>query len=173
MLDAATLRPRSTVQLRTEDRPTDLSFSPDGRLLLVGGEGGDLHVIDTASGHAREPASASNGAVQQIEWLPDGRTAVVSGDRGLIAFFDAVRGLVRTAPLPASTDGGQAAYFMAPGPTDEVAVLGDRDWVISYPVTPSAWFRAVCTIAGRDLTRAEWERYLPGREYRPTCTDLG
>jgi hypothetical protein len=26
---------------------------------------------------------------------------------------------------------------------------------------------------GRDLTRAEWDRYSPGREYRPTCTDLG
>ena len=69
-------------------------------------------------------------------------------------------------------EGGQAACFMVPGPTDEVAVLANRNWVMSYPVTPSAWLREVCTIAGRDLTRAEWERHLPGREYRATCSDL-
>jgi hypothetical protein len=173
ILNAATLGPRSTVRLRQEDQPTDLSFSPDGRLLLVGGWGG-LHVIDTASGRAREPASAAvNGGIQQIEWLPDARTVAVSGTGGLLTFFDVVRGLVRTAPLPASPDGGQGAYFMVPRPTDEVAVLGDREWVMSYPVTPSAWLRTACDIAGRDLTRAEWDRYLPGRPYRATCTDLG
>jgi DNA-binding beta-propeller fold protein YncE len=41
ILNAATLGPRSTVRLRQEDQPTDLSFSPDGRLLLVGGWGDD------------------------------------------------------------------------------------------------------------------------------------
>jgi len=173
ILDASTLDPRSTVHLRQEDQPAELTFSRDGRLLLVGGSG-VLHVIDTASGRAREPASADvNGGIQQIEWLPDGRTVVVSGSGGLISFFDVVRGLVRTAPLPASPDGGQGTYFMVPRPTDEIAVLGDRERVMSYPVTTSAWLQTACDIAGRDLTRAEWDRYLPGREYRATCSDLG
>ena len=44
---------------------------------------------------------------------------------------------------------------------------------MSYPVTTSAWLQTACDIAGRDLTRAEWDRYLPGREYRATCSDLG
>jgi len=34
------------------------------------------------------------------------------------------------------------------------------------------WLQAACATAGRDLTRAEWDRYLPGREWQPTCTDL-
>ena len=32
--------------------------------------------------------------------------------------------------------------------------------------------RAACEVAGRDLSRAEWRRYVPGRLWRPTCTDV-
>jgi hypothetical protein len=62
---------------------------------------------------------------------------------------------------------------LVPDPTDHLVVLGDQDWVMSYPMRPSAWLRAACAIAGRDLTRAEWDQYLPGREWQPTCTGLG
>jgi hypothetical protein len=39
-------------------------------------------------------------------------------------------------------------------------------------VAPSAWLRDACAVVGRDLTAAEWRRYLPDRPFRPTCTDL-
>ena len=38
--------------------------------------------------------------------------------------------------------------------------------------TGSALLRDACELAGRDLTRAEWRRYVPGRLWRPTCTDV-
>jgi hypothetical protein len=66
----------------------------------------------------------------------------------------------------------QAPTFIVPGPTEDLVILGDQEWVMSYPMTPSAWLRAACEIAGRDLTRAEWDRYLPGHPYTTTCTDL-
>ena len=34
---------------------------------------------------------------------------------------------------------------------------------------PADWVRTACTIAGRNLTRAEWRQYLPSRPYRSTC----
>jgi hypothetical protein len=40
------------------------------------------------------------------------------------------------------------------------------------PMEPSRWLAAACTVAGRDLTRTEWSRYLQGRPYQPTCSDL-
>jgi hypothetical protein len=63
--------------------------------------------------------------------------------------------------------------FMVPDLTDDLVIISDQDWVMSYPMAPSAWLRAACAIAGRDLTRAEWDQYLPGREWQPTCSDLG
>jgi hypothetical protein len=44
---------------------------------------------------------------------------------------------------------------------------------LRYSLDPVDWLREACTVAGRDLTREEWDRYLPGREYRATCSDLG
>ena len=61
---------------------------------------------------------------------------------------------------------------MVPDPADELVILSDQEWVMNYPMDPSVWLREACAVAGRDLTRAEWDRYLPGREYRPTCSDL-
>jgi hypothetical protein len=37
---------------------------------------------------------------------------------------------------------------------------------------PAVWLEDACAVVGRDLSRAEWRRYLPDRPYRPTCTDL-
>jgi hypothetical protein len=40
------------------------------------------------------------------------------------------------------------------------------DWSID----PTVWARDACTIAGRTLTKAEWDQYLPNRPYAPACT---
>ena len=42
--------------------------------------------------------------------------------------------------------------------------------VVVVDVDPNSWQRTACRIAGRNLTRAEWTQYLPGRPYHATCT---
>jgi hypothetical protein len=39
------------------------------------------------------------------------------------------------------------------------------DWTIN----PDDWARQACTIAGRSLTQAECDQYLPGTPYEPAC----
>ena len=44
-----------------------------------------------------------------------------------------------------------------------------------FPVSGSSGRQArvfcrACEVAGRALTRSEWELYLPGRAYAPACT---
>jgi DNA-binding SARP family transcriptional activator/WD40 repeat protein len=167
--DTATLQVRSRVQLAAGDRPVDLAWSPDGGLLLRAGEGGALDVVDTATWRARAQALTSDGLTTQIDLLPDGHTVVLAGSN--LRLLDLDRGVVRSL-LPAGV-GQQAATYVVPDPTDELIVLSDQEWIMRYPMAPSAWLRAACGVVGRDLTRVEWERYLPGRPYTPTCTDLG
>jgi WD40 repeat protein len=38
-----------------------------------------------------------------------------------------------------------------------------------WNVDPTDWIRTACTIAGRNLTQAEWRQYLPARPYHSTC----
>jgi hypothetical protein len=37
---------------------------------------------------------------------------------------------------------------------------------------PRQELHRLCAVAGRDLTPAEWARYLPDHRYAATCTDL-
>jgi WD40 repeat protein len=150
-----------------------MSFSPDGRLLAGGGESGNVHVIDTGTWRAREAVAVRDAESLQLEWLRDDRTLVLSGVDGTVLLFDTERALVRTVPLPASVDRQQGNAYLVPDPKDELVVFNDDRPGLRYPMEPTAWLREACAVAGRDLTPAEWNRYLPDREYRPTCTDLG
>ena len=38
-----------------------------------------------------------------------------------------------------------------------------------WDVDPAHWDAMACRIAGRNLTGAEWNQYLPGRHYQKTC----
>jgi hypothetical protein len=38
-----------------------------------------------------------------------------------------------------------------------------------WDVRPSSWARHACDVAGRPLTRAQWDEVLPGRAYKPAC----
>jgi hypothetical protein len=68
--------------------------------------------------------------------------------------------------------GGADHVYVVPGATDELRVLaGDRPGR-RFPLETAVELREACAIVGRDLTAAEWDRYLPGRPHRPTCTDL-
>lgn len=87
------------------------------------------------------------------------------------------RDLVRAVPLPgssdieASTNLANGYAHLVPGTSDEMVVLSGERAGHRYPMDPSTWLAEACTIAGRDLTEAEWARYLPERPYRRTCTD--
>jgi hypothetical protein len=79
---------------------------------------------------------------------------------------------VRGRPLRASAEPGAGYAHLVPGATDELVVLsGERSGRV-YPMEPSVWLDQACAIVGRDLTPGEWNRYLPGRDTGPTCTDL-
>jgi hypothetical protein len=60
-----------------------------------------------------------------------------------------------------------------PDPAGEIVVFNDDRVALRYPMDPAVWLREACAVAGRDLTRAEWDRYVPGREWQPTCSALG
>jgi WD40 repeat protein len=172
ILDAATLDVQRRVPLSTDDRIFDLSFSTDGQFLAGGGEQGMLHVFDTGTWeYATEPVAVHHDGLLQVEWLPDGRTVVTSGGDGNVSLFDVERGQVRARPLRASGDPVEGYAHLVPGMTNELIALSGERTGWRYPLRPAEWLDEACAIVGRDFTAAEWARYLPGRDYQPTCTD--
>lgn len=178
ILDAATLDKQQTLRPGDNDGVFDLSFSPDGQRLAVGGELGLLHVFDTSTWQrAQDPVQVHNQFIQQVEWMSDGKTVATAGADATVALYDSGRDLVRAVPLPASSETDvsgnlqQGYTHLVPGMTDEIIALSGERSGRAYPLDPSEWLSLACDIAGRDLTRDEWARYLPDRPYGPTCGD--
>jgi WD40 repeat protein/DNA-binding SARP family transcriptional activator len=170
--DARTLEQHRTLQLGDAGHSFDLSYSPDGRWLAVGGSHGMLTVFDTRTGRPLRPAvRVHDQFVGQVEWLPDGRTVVTTAPDGRAALYDVERGLVRTSGLPGSDSGTQGYTYLLSMGADHLTVITGGEPGRRYPMELSRWLDYACTVAGRDLTRDEWASYLPGREYRRICTE--
>ncbi len=171
VLDGGTFEPLGVVLLEAREVVEDMAFTPDGRRVVVVGGQGTVQVVDAERVvQVGEPARVGT-ALLQADWLPDGRTVAVAAADGAVSLVDADRGLVRGPPLPVS--GGTAEgplHLLTTG--DELVAYGGGTPGRRYPLDPGRWLAAVCAMAGRDLTPAEWERYLPDRAWRPTCTDL-
>jgi DNA-binding beta-propeller fold protein YncE len=172
ILDLAGLGVHERLELGENDRPWDVSFSPDGRLLAVAGQFGNLYIADTATWEVRAPVTVHDELVFQVEWLEDNRTVVTASQDGTVALFDVVRALVRDRPLRPA-DAVEYGTFVLREPADELVVLAADRTARRYPTQPDVWLQEACAVVGRDLTRAEWDRYLPDRPWEPTCTDLG
>ena len=48
------------------------------------------------------------------------------------------------------------------------AVAGATTAGRRFPLLVSSWMAHACQVAGRDLSAAEWDSYVPSRPYRQT-----
>ena len=117
------------------------------------------------------PTRVFGAHVVDVEWLPASRV-VASGAEGTAAIYDVGRDVVRAAGLPASDTESEVYAFLMPEPTDELVVLDGLHPGHRYPLDPAVWMAEACRIVGRDLTPAEWRRYVPSDPYGATCSDL-
>jgi hypothetical protein len=49
-------------------------------------------------------------------------------------------------------------------------ITGSSEGLVIWDTDARSWVRRACAAAGRNLTRAEWERFLPDTSYRKTCS---
>ena len=140
-------------------------ISNDGTMLVTAGSGGE-RLWDLSTGDPIGPAFIGRGGFT-VDLSPDGRTLVAAG-MGQTNMWDVASGAVLGRPFP------------GPGPEDDLAAAfapdGRRLFVVSetghawvWDVSPGSWERRACQIAGRSMTQAEWQLYLPERPYHATC----
>jgi hypothetical protein len=58
--------------------------------------------------------------------------------------------------------------MFVPNSQHVLAVYATGDALV-WDVDPERWKRQACAVAGRNLTRDEWDEFLPGRTYRAVC----
>jgi WD40 repeat protein len=146
-----------------------VAFSPDGKILASGG--GCYMQIDLWDVETLEPIGSPllghTGSLWNIIFSADGRTLYSSALDYTIRLWDVETGQPIGFPLTDHTD-GVAGLALSPD--------GSTLFSSSMDGTVRAWdldfdrLRArACAIAGRNLTQAEWARYLPDVPYEVTC----
>ena len=111
-----------------------------------------------------------SGHAGPITWdtiTRDDRTLITSGLDGTIRLWDIESDQAVLATLPGVR--GHIAIGL-PAPDGDAVIAGyDTGLAYRWDIRPASLTRQACLIAGRTLTRAEWDEFLPGRDYEPAC----
>lgn len=164
-----------------------VAFSPNGRTLVVGGDGGTvLWDIATRRQTSQLIAADTTNGVDSMALSPDGRTLATGNGGGTVQLWDvatrqqigppltdtalAAAGSTNIETGSTSTEGGRisSVAFSLDGRT---LAAGSTDGIQLWNVSAiDQAFGQVCGQIGGSITRAEWIKYVPaGLAYSRTC----
>ena len=122
--------------------------------------------VDTAKPVTRKLAG-SPGIAVPASVSAYGRMLAMGGADGAIRLWD-----LRDERLVGTALVGPAGGYVVAAFTPDGAfliALTDTGRAYRWDMRPASWARHACAVAGRTLTRAEWQQALPGRDYEPAC----
>jgi WD40 repeat protein len=147
-------------------------FSPDGELIATAVMDGTAKLWDVPHlGPVGEPLGTKQvqpiltGGIADVAFSPDGRTLASTGD-DVVNFWRIPAGTQLGTPVPLT--GAGADIDFSPDGTVLAAPGGGAVHLIASPET---WAMHACALAGRNLSRDEWNRYRPDTPYATQCSD--
>ncbi|WP_421741185.1 BTAD domain-containing putative transcriptional regulator [Cellulomonas sp.] len=154
--------------------PFAMAFSPDGAGLAVYYDDGTWGVLDVAAlrdgrlEYRLDVRAYPSNAIWEMTYSADGDHIVTSGS-GVVELWDA-RTLERLTSLGVdSQDDVATARLLTDGHT--LLLAHPQGQVLTWDTRPQHLLDLACSLAGRNLTQEEWDRYLLHREYDPACPD--
>ena len=151
------------------DFSRSVTFSPGGDLLFVGQYDGRGHLYSTETWRrVGQPLEAHTARITFPEFSPDGRTLVTAAADGTVVLWDVSTQKPIGAPLALDPNTFASAALSPDG--SRLFAVSTSGPGISFDLSPEAWKRHACLVAGRELTAREWEEALPGRPYRAVCS---
>jgi WD40 repeat protein len=130
---------------------------------------GAMHEVDPETMQPQAVLPGSVGAVEYMAFSDDGTRLLATGSNRVAQLFDSET-WIRIGAIPADTPGTSIEGFLRP---DGRAVLTNaRLGVVEWNLDPDRMAEAACHLAGRNLTRAEWQTYFGDEPYRLTCPEF-
>jgi len=145
--------------------PRWTSVSPNG--LLVGAAGGAITHYDLETLEPLAVLPGARGEVNSLQWSDDERILLAASNDQTVSIYDVASWTRIGDPIPADAPLGFKGHLHRDGKLVAVTV---RDGVALWDIEPEHLVKAACQMAGRNLTKTEWETYLGTLgEYRETC----
>jgi len=140
-------------------------LSNDGTTLVTAGQSGRERLWNLSTRQPVGPAFVS--PTNSVDLSPDGRTVAAAG-KGQVIIWDVGTGAVLGGSFPGpGAEDDLAAAFTPDGRRLFIVSETGEAWV--WDVDQTSWGQRACQIAGRSMTQAEWNLYLPDRPYQATC----
>jgi WD40 repeat protein len=151
------------------DFSRSVTFSPDGSLLFVGQYDGTGRLFSTQTWKpVGRPLEAHTGRITFPEFTPDGRTLVTAAADGTVVLWDVATQKPIGSPLRFARNTFVSAALSPDG--SRLYAVSTTGEGISFDMSPEAWKRHACLVAGREPTADEWRGALPGRPYEAVCS---
>ena len=155
----------------TAGQTTGAALSPDGRRVAGVDFDGYLHEWRASDGHRISPPTrVSESIAWSVNWSPVGSRLVTAGSDQTVRIYNARTGQQIGPSLPMlgqATVNDPYAVFSGDGSTIAATDSTGRVWL--YRAALPGWTAYACQLAGRNLTRAEWAKFVPGQPYRRLC----
>ena len=151
-----------------KDFSRSVKFSPDGDLLFVGQFNGTGRLFSTKTWKpVGRPLRAHTARITFPEFTPDGRTLITAAADGTVVLWDVATQKPVGSPLALESNTWTSAVLSPDG--SRLYAISTRGEGISFDMSPEAWKRHACLVAGRELTADEWSEALPERPYQSAC----
>src|SRR4029453_16890653 len=157
------------------------AFSPDSDRFATGTESGRVIQWNTADRRKIEPPLEGDvGAIAGVAYSPDGKllattrlgfstTQLWRAGNGAQFAGTFVGGRTPFTEQTFNIDHPLASRPAFSPSGDRLVTPGFEHATVSWTLNPKEWRRAACAIAGRNLTKAEWNQFLPGHTPRELC----
>jgi WD40 repeat protein len=155
--------------------PSSLAFTPDGHRLAAGDADGSVQLWNVADpADASPPAKLTPGSgvaispVDSVAVSPGGQLLVAGHDDGTVSVWD-LAPVSRSPKWTLITDTNRVTAVTF-GPDGGLATGSDDETVQLWNLNINAAITRTCSLAGSDLTRTQWNTYIPQSPYQPPCS---
>jgi WD40 repeat protein len=146
-----------------------LAFAPTGNLLAAGTLAGTVELWNPVTAkRIAQPLLADSSAIADIAFDRSGQRFATTGLQDATVKVWFTSSLEQAGPRLAANPNATAAAAFEPGGQD-LLVVDDHGGAFTWPMSLTSWEQRACSLAGRNLTRAEWAQFVAGPRYAAVC----
>jgi WD40 repeat protein/DNA-binding SARP family transcriptional activator len=146
-----------------------LAFAPTGDVLAAGTLAGTVELWNPVTAkRVAQPLLADSAAIADIAFDRSGQRFATTGLQDATVKIWFTGSLEQEGPRLAADPDATAATAFQPGGQD-LLVVDDHGGAFTWPMSLSSWEQRACSLAGRNLTRAEWAQFVAGPRYATVC----